>query len=313
MKNTAVFITLIISLYCTSAFSSPIQITDINDELIGEIVTIKGEVLNTTVFNNGNFSIKVNDTSGTIDTLIFESLGIDHEKYETGSQVEVTGKIKKYKGTLEIQPRDADDIKTYSMVRSNFTTNDVGRDIEILALVISKYAHPKGHLFLTVSVDGSEQELEVRVFNVSPSYGESINTGATVRIQGEISIYNGELQIIPESESHIYLVEGSEVDDPVLIAIGDITRDDRGKSYQVRALIESISLNNGHAFMTLMDINSKDKIEAVLFRADSEEIIGRKVKLIESQKNGMPVRLLVSVNIYNDELQLLIDKVFNRF
>ncbi|MFC1720390.1 OB-fold nucleic acid binding domain-containing protein, partial [Pseudomonadota bacterium] len=265
------------------------------------------------VLKNGNISIAVGDSTGVIEMLIFESLRADHEKYQAGSYIEVTGKIKKYKGTLEIQPRGVEDIKTYSVIKGYITADDVGKDVVILAHVVSKYVHPKGHLFLTVSVDGSAQELKAPVFNASPSFQESIHTGATVRIQGEISLYKDELQIIPEFESNIYLVGESAVDEPVLIAIGDITRDDRGKSYQVRALIESISLSNGHAFMTLMDFNTKDKIEAVLFRADSEEIMGRKVKLIESEKNGMPVRLLVSVNIYDDELQLIIDKVFNRF
>ena len=307
MKNIAIFITIIISLYCTSALSTLIHIADISDELIGEIVTIKGEVLDKAVFNNGNVSIEINDSTGSIQTLIFESLSINHEQYQTGSHIEVTGKIKNYKGTLEIQPRSDVDIKTYGMNKI-FTADDVGREVEILAVVLSEYKHPKGHLFLTVSVDGTDQELEVPIFNNSPIGGENISTGATIRVQGKVSVYMDKLQIVPES---VLLLGESEVDTPKLIPVGEITREQRGKTYQVMVLMESISHGGGNAFLVLVDINTEDKIKAVLFRADAEEIVGRKVKLVESHKNGIPVRLLVSVNIYNGELQLIIDKVFN--
>lgn len=43
------------------------------------------------------------------------------------------------------------------------------------------------------------------------------------------------------------------------------------------------------------------------------QINRREIKLVASQKVGSPVRLLVSVNVYNDELQLIIDKVYNNF
>lgn len=85
-----------------------------NDQNKGKIIELKegqtGKIVgmvNSVYVSKGNVFLKVADTSGEISVVAFNSSNIE-EAYniEVGDQISVLGKVKSYKGSLEIIAND---------------------------------------------------------------------------------------------------------------------------------------------------------------------------------------------------------------
>lgn len=72
---------------------------------------IKGEVIEIREHKNGHLFLTVKDKSGKIQVPIFKNNNINQSKIKQGAIYEITGKVNRYNGELEIIPKDDGDIK----------------------------------------------------------------------------------------------------------------------------------------------------------------------------------------------------------
>lgn len=98
----------LISLFFITSFTQAqtIRISDIDDSYIGKTVSVQGEI--TSIFNaKGHYFISLKDGQ-TIKVVIFSNNAdkLNVHSLEKGDKIDVLGKVDKYKGELEILPKD---------------------------------------------------------------------------------------------------------------------------------------------------------------------------------------------------------------
>lgn len=290
-----------------------VSISEINENMKGQVVSIQGTVVNIKEHEKGHLFLTVEDSTGSISVPIFANTNINKDIIKEDNIYEIKGKVDVYNGYLEIIPQSEEDI---SMIRTSnndvaITEENIGEQVSIKCTILSKYNHPEGHIFLNV-LTNNDEEIEVPIFNtLEYSQENNLNAGDYIKVNGVISKYNGELEVIPNSKEDIEIISNNDDanDNNQLVSLADITREDRGKVVQVRGVPINLVEKEGHLFFYLED--GQSTIKAVLFRADGEEIIGRKQKLQHYANSNRKVRVLGSVDVYNNELEIIIDKVFN--
>ena len=289
-----------------------VDISKIQESMKGELVSIEGVVIDIKEHKNGHLFLTVKDSTGSILVPIFADKGIDKDTLKKDKEYKISGKVDIYNGSLEIIPENQEDISIIEKSASNqlsITTENINKQVSINCKVLSKYDHPDGHIFLKVLTDNNE-EIEIPIFNTLGYNTEAINSGSYIKVNGKISEYKGRLQVIPNSKNDIEIVSDVTINDNKLLSISDITENDRGKVIQVKGAPTKLVEKNGNIFLYLQD--GQSKIKAVLFKADGNEIEGRKEKLKEYENLNKPVRVLGTVDIYNNELEIIIDKVYNQ-
>lgn len=80
--------------------------------------------------------------------------------------------------------------------------NDV---IEIECLVLSKYNHEDGHVFLNVK--NESQELTVPIFDNINYDSSEIESGSIIKVKGKVKKYNGKLEIVPNTNKDIVIIK----------------------------------------------------------------------------------------------------------
>lgn len=83
---------------------SEIKIGDINRNHIGKTVKVLGEIGSKYENKNGHIFLKLADSSGQINVVIFNNTKVERN-LEVGQMIEISGEIEEYKGELEIIPK----------------------------------------------------------------------------------------------------------------------------------------------------------------------------------------------------------------
>lgn len=285
--------------------SDIISISSITEEMKGQQKKIIGTVTERST-SKGHVFLKVNDDSGTISVPIFKDKGIDSSMFMSGKTVAVTGNVDVYQGTIEVVPQTEQDlVMMESKQTAQITSDDVGQTKTVSAKIISKYVHPKGHIFLTVeSTNG--QTLKVPLFVSLKPESFEYPVHATAKIKGKVTEYKGELELVPAALQDVTLTNKT-AETIQTRTLASIQRSDRGSQVTVEGMVEQVTEKNGHLFFRLTQDNKQ--IKSVLFKADSQEIKGRKERIKNAMASQFSIRVVATVDIYQDELELIIDKV----
>lgn len=117
----------------------------------------------------------------------------------------LTGLFLIYIAAINIEP------KQLKISEINFEF--VGRAVSTKGYINYKNSHPNGHIFLTLSDDGSNIQVPLFAGFVSAltENGFDINDlrkGSKIAVEGLVSEYRGELQIIPRKPSDVKILSG---------------------------------------------------------------------------------------------------------
>ena len=84
---------------------------ELNEDMLGEIVTVQGEITKVKSIKGGTL-ITIRDGDEYMTTPLWNSAlkNFDESKIVKGAKITLTGKVKKYKDRLEVVARNADDI-----------------------------------------------------------------------------------------------------------------------------------------------------------------------------------------------------------
>lgn len=290
-------------------------INEIKKSEVGKRVTVITEIKTRRDHTKGHVFLTVADDTGEILVPVFADKDINTNDLVPGVVCRVSGKVAVYREQLEIIPESQNDVQIVlkgEQRTSPITEDDVGKDVEVTARVLTKYQHPEGHLFLKVLILKTNQEISIPIFKSLGYDPTLIKVDSTLQVKGKVSLYKGKLQIVPGSAKDIQIIDQGDVQEPVLTEINNISNKDVGQMVQVRGFVHQISTGKGHTFFTIEDKRG-NSIKAVLFRADSEENVGRKMKVVDAETKGYPIRVLATVNDYKGSLELVVDKVFNEY
>jgi DNA/RNA endonuclease YhcR with UshA esterase domain len=107
----------LVLLYLISIHSTPplVKVSELTYDDVGLRVTVKGEVISKKAHKDGHVFLKIADDTGKLSIAIFNSLAENLKEKETclqeGKEIEVTGEVEEFRGSLEVIPRDSGDVK----------------------------------------------------------------------------------------------------------------------------------------------------------------------------------------------------------
>lgn len=290
--------------------NSFVDINGINSSMLGQTIKIRGEITEKQTHNEGHVFLTLTNENVSILIPIFKDKNIDSTLYEKGEMIEVSGKVQAYKGSFEIVPSQTEDIVLIEDDISGvivITKNYIGEQITIEGQVLARYEHPEGHLFLTLSLNNG-QEIEVPIFNSKNPNINNYQLNSKLLVKGEVNEYKGDLQVIPDSLEDIQELEEGETSTVTTQELDAIKESDRGKKVIIEGEVDNVSVSNkGHVFFTLVE--GSNKLQAVLFEADSKENMGRRERIIDSEEHRLSLRIEGAVEVYKDELTIVVDKV----
>ena len=285
-------------------------ISDITAADKGEIVTISGIIDEVERSKDGQhlFVTLSDGTDGMILVPIFSNTNIDQTQFIVGENLKVTGEVEIYGGDLEIIPQTSEDV----VCGNNLTTvtqADINKEATIKGTIISKYNHPDGHIFLTVQLE-SGQEIDVPIFSTLAPNPENYTTNSVVQVKGTVDLYDGKLEVIPNTLDEITVINVGEIQTFDYVEIGSITEDNRGDSVYIKGIVSDVYIsNNKDIFFNIRD--NSGEIKGVQFIADTEVLPDKQVVLELSDEYQTEISIMGTVDVYDDTLEVIADKVWN--
>ncbi len=183
-------------------------INTINPSLIGQTVTVRGQVIATSSFSAG-FRFTLDDGGGSILLVLFDGRYrevADRAALNLGAQVTVKAIVAEFSGSLELQPVSGGDVVverpgSSSIVKTRAINTLSGADIGTLTAIVGDVLRVEGFSSgVSVFVNDGTGELRVVIFNNVLNYvpnAPSLQAGATVRLVGRIDEFRGVLELVP--------------------------------------------------------------------------------------------------------------------
>ncbi|MGQ9788273.1 MAG: OB-fold nucleic acid binding domain-containing protein [Candidatus Hadarchaeaceae archaeon] len=221
MEVTATKLSLICSLvgliaiYAAAASTRPkiIPIASLNDNFIGLRISVSGQIIDYRNHEGGHLFLKLKDKSGgLVNVPIFSRTRAQLvETIEILDIAEITGEVALYQGELEVIPAGARDIKivhTAPAKLSEISKDNAGTPVKVIGVISKREIVGNGNLLLALEDNGSKLQVFVPSWIVEEGLPE-VHVGDTVRVDGWIQLYNGEVEIKLASASHLHLIEAA--------------------------------------------------------------------------------------------------------
>lgn len=141
-----------------------------------------------------------------------------------------------------------------------------------------------------------------------PILNESNNNSSTTMEQSSLKEETKINQDSSSKETSNKLSDNNSYSD--IIGIETIEENQKGQYVKVNGFVTDISEGKGHTFFYLKDSNSGATIKTVLFRQENEKNTGRKELIKESITNNQPVTIEGKIDVYNNELEIIVKKVY---
>lgn len=285
-------------------------ISDIAAADKGETVTISGTIDEVEKSEDGQhlFVTLSDNTNGKILVPIFSDTNIDQTQFIVGENLKVTGAVDIYEGHLEVIPQTKEDV----VCGNNLTTvtqADINKEATINGTIISKYNHPDGHIFLTIQLE-SGQEIDVPIFSTLAPNSENYPTNSVVQVKGTVDLYDGKLELIPNTLDEIKVISAGENQTFDYVEIGNITEDNRGDSVYIKGIVSDLYIsNNNDIFFNIRD--DSGEIKGVQFSADTDVLPDKQVVIELSDEYQTEISIMGTVDVYDDNLEIIADKVWN--
>ena len=192
----------------TLASGGAMAIDTIDNTLIGQVVTVRGRVVETRSFSAG-FRFIIDDGTGSIGLVLFDGRYREVENQaglNLGARVVVEAEVVEYNGALELQPTSGEKVvveqpgSTASIETQAINTLS-SADIGKLATIAGDVLRVEGFsVGVIVFVNDGTGELRVVIFSNVLAYvpdAQSLQAGARARITGVIDEFKGVLELVP--------------------------------------------------------------------------------------------------------------------
>ena len=191
------------------------------------------------------------------------------------------------------------------------TTANIGKVVTITGSIIDKYDHPDGHIFLTIRTTDGNEEIPIPIFKNLEYPSDNLTMNSTVSIKGKIDEYKGKLEVIPDKADDIVVISKSEAAAMEFKAIKDISTYDQGKLIKTSGIVSNVKNASGNTFFNMTDPTDNSKtIAAVIFKSGASDLNAEQTLINKAGDDHFAVQVIAKVNIYKDELELIIDKAY---
>ncbi|MDF1512479.1 MAG: OB-fold nucleic acid binding domain-containing protein [Anaerolineae bacterium] len=271
----------------------------------GRRVVIQGEVVSLLTPYSGLDLVIIQDAAGEIAVAIeqvVKELTGNTPEFTVGHGVMVTGTVSLYKGTPQVTLVDSDELTVLanpndpeSQVRliSNINLSELGSQVLVQGKVVAMEGIKGG--LRAVLDDGTGQIVLVLWERTYSALDDPANLdlGAAITINGEVSAYEGALEIIPHQASDITIQ--SPASEVPWINIESLSRSDRGRLIRIRGILgKPTGFSSGVKF-PLRD--GSGRITVLLWSNIYQELKPRPVEDMLVEVKGI-------IDIFNDKLEI---------
>lgn len=188
-------------------------IASLDNGFIGLKVAISGQVIDFREHRDGHLFLKLRDDSeGVVSVPIFSRLRAElGESIELLDVVEVTGEVIIYRDELEVVPDGASDVKvvhTAPVKLSSLSEENAGIPVKVQGTIVEREIVSSGSVIFTLREDGSQLPVFIPYWVADDGLPE-LHVGNTLRVNGWLQLYNGELELKVANASHMHLVEAA--------------------------------------------------------------------------------------------------------
>lgn len=110
--STSVVGLVMIYLFASWTEAESVDLSDVNQELIGRTIMVEGFIKQKSVHDEGHIFLTISDGSKSIQSPIFSDLAkeVDANILEVGTKLKVTGVVDDYRNQMQVIPRKPGDI-----------------------------------------------------------------------------------------------------------------------------------------------------------------------------------------------------------
>ena len=213
---------------------------------IGDLVIVRGTVADLDPFSAG-VKLALDDTTGAITVLLWQSVyeGMrDGPEAAIGAEIQVQGEISQYQGQLEVIPEQAGDVQVLAPAVSPpeptpigaVTAADVGRRVTLRGTLGPPEPFSAGVKFTLDDTTGAITVVLWQSVYEGMRDGPEAGVGAEIQVEGEISQYQGQLEVIPEQAEDVQVLTPA-VSPPGPMPIGAVTAADVGRWVTLRGTL----------------------------------------------------------------------------
>jgi DNA/RNA endonuclease YhcR with UshA esterase domain len=183
-----------------------VPINSITKDSVGQMVTVRGKVVDTSSFSAG-FKFVLDDGTGKVNLTLFgddykfvpQRAGLNY-----GADVQVTAEVAEYKGVQELQPKAGRDVQILTPGSSTgiplTTINQLGKP-GLLVAIEGKITEVKGFSSGTnLTVDDGTGTVRVTLFSnvqIFTPNADQLTPGTTIRVVGKTEFFGG-VQVVPQ-------------------------------------------------------------------------------------------------------------------
>jgi DNA/RNA endonuclease YhcR with UshA esterase domain len=184
------------------------QVDEITAADVGHMVAVQGVLKALRAFSAGIRGV-LDDGTGTITILlwqeVYDSL-MDQERLVPGALVSVEGQVSEYRGELEVLPRAASGVTIIGMADwspprmalSQITLDDVGQMVEVTGQIAAAVPFSRGTRLTLADDTGTITVVVWQNLYEQLQDAEALVVDAELVVRGEVSEYQGELEIVPQ-------------------------------------------------------------------------------------------------------------------
>jgi DNA/RNA endonuclease YhcR with UshA esterase domain len=297
------------------------QIGELDAARIGTRVAVAANVAGTQKFSQG-WRVMLDDGSGTITLLLWQDTFAqiaDADQLKKGARVQALGKLSEYHGELELTPAHASDVQIVAVATAMDATpvptrtptaaavertigtlakSDADQLVTISGRIIKASSFSSGMRYTLDDGTGTITLLLWSDVVESVKNSEAFKVGARVQATGQVSVYNGALEVAPGKGSDVVLLALSAIPTPAPRAIASLSTDDVGTAVVVKGTAAKVTDFSKGKYVTLGD--GSGKVQVVVY-SNVLNTIPDQDKLIA----GASLTVVGQVNLYRGELEVV--------
>jgi DNA/RNA endonuclease YhcR with UshA esterase domain len=248
----------------TIAIAPMRRLGDLSAADVDSLVQVEGVIVEVSPFSAG-IKFRLDDGSGKVTLLLWQDLYdslAERDALAEGAMIRVQGQVAEYRGELEIMPETPSDVtvlifaeqpsRAQSVVErelGDLTADDVGLVVAVEGVLQSLRSFSAGVKGTLAGDTGMVTLLLWQDVYDGLAEPATLTPGAVLRVEGEVSEYKGELEVIPQSSADVMVVGKVELPSQER-AVGQITADDVGQTVQVAArIVEVIPFSKGTKYV----------------------------------------------------------------
>jgi len=192
----------LVMVYAGVRLSEPkrVETQNLTSGMVGSPVLLSGRVMDLYEHPDGHLFLQVGEENRTVSVPLFSSLrrGV---RVEMLDWVEVRGKVKEWKGELEVVPGRPEDVRVRREPPrkvGEIGEGEVGRLVKVEGEVRRVTRMGENCTLLTLA----EGKNVLKLFLAFPA---QVGAGARVTAAGRVQLYRGELEVVVKRSSHLYL------------------------------------------------------------------------------------------------------------